>query len=97
MECVYAEDWNQSFWFIEWLNLARKKIEDDNSKEHQTTGVRRKKPEPGICHEIAPFFTDWSFSVREHSTLHLPELAFRLEIAKDAGRHLDEPHAKPFA
>jgi hypothetical protein len=96
MECVYADDWNHSFWFTEWLNLARKKNEDGNKKENQTARMSKKKPGAGIHHEIAPLFTDWRFSVRENSTLHLPELDFRLELAKNAGQHLDAPHAADF-
>jgi hypothetical protein len=96
MKCVYADDWNQSFWFIEWLNLARKQNEAATRKERQPSETGKKKPGSVLCHEIPPLFTDWSFSVRENSSLHLPELNSGLQIAEGTGRHLDAPHQTAF-
>ena len=91
MECVHADDWNQSFWFIEWLNLARKQNEDVTRKERKPAETGKKKAVSGLCHEIPPLFTDGAFRCAKTS-LHLPELSLGFEIARDASRHLDAPH-----
>jgi hypothetical protein len=75
-----TEDWNESPWFREWLEMAREKKSDKNahaeSEDHN--GQRDNEAQNSESREFAPPFAEWDFSLRENVMMRLPQSVLAL-------------------
>jgi hypothetical protein len=88
-----TEDWNDSPWFREWLEMARGKqgekngpSESDDCKEHRDNDSKGSE-----SREFAPPFAEWNFSLRENAMMRLPPSVLALIPPAMAKAYINRP------
>jgi hypothetical protein len=87
-----TEDWNESPWFIEWLEMARRKQSEDSghpeSEDCQKQDDELKISDP---REFAPPFAEWNFSLRESAMMHIRQTVLALIPPPMAKAYINAP------
>ncbi|MDB6108904.1 MAG: hypothetical protein JWR69_654 [Pedosphaera sp.] len=88
-----TEDWNESPWFTEWLEMARGKEGEKGGNPESGDSEPQRDNESKTCdpREFAPPFAEWNFSLRENAMMRIPRSVLALIPPSMAKAYLNAP------
>lgn|GEM_PF-2706306 len=67
-------EWDESDWFNQWLEMARRQQTGDGSSDSDQQG-NNSDADSRECSEFAPPFGEWNLSLRDSNILSFPLVA----------------------